>query len=493
MKKFISIMTIAALFAVSCDKATVGAPAEVEVVTPGLVKYTLTVNKPEDTKVAVDAQGSLTWEGGEVLTISCEAWEQTYQSDPVVTISQDGKQAAVTFSAPEHEGENVVVSLGSVAASVEGSQDPVLLGIATVEGLDEGQTGKVTLYPVAAHFRFTDIPEGVQKIKIAAVGGESVANEEAKLITVTGISGTECGVNILPGTYSTGLVLAFEGTKGAIVKSLSYDKALELSANSLRNISLSGASPVQLAGTVTPVTTYTNKENDLAKRLKIYGASVADFAASNLSASLADFVEFAGYTCEGKTATTDGVFADDFTVGNHTVVAAYNFVCGDLTVSLGSLKGTAVITGLPYEFAFSTSSKNYNANETSNEGWILHNTGVMSNQLWVANGGTIGYISKEFYAPANIDVNCTTIHKRYGTGDSTIYADCVSNDSTRSTSNSLSPAVTGNLSTNGYNGEVTSTGSATFTPSNKFFTISNSGVNGPLKYLYIHKVTILYK
>lgn len=404
MKKFISIMTIAALFAVSCDKATVGAPTEVEVVTPGLVKYTLTVNKPEDTKVAVDAEGALTWEGGEVLTISCEAWEQTYQSDPVVTISQDGKQAAVTFIAPEHEGKNVVVSLGSVDDEVEGSQDPVLLGIATVEGLAEGQTGKVTLYPVAAHFRFTDIPEGVQSIKIAAVGGESVANEEAKLISVTGISGTECGVNILPDTYSKGLVLAFEGTNGAIVKSLSYGTALELSANSLRNISLSGAASVQLSGTVTPVTTYTNKDNDLAKRLKIYGASVADFKASNLSASLADFVSLAGYTCEGKTST-DGVFADDFTVGNHTVAAAYNFVCGDLTVSLGSLEGTAYITGIPY-------SASTQADFTSNL-WTRNNaTWQSGGYLRIKNSAEL-----KLSAPADIDI---TIHSKYGAGYATI-------------------------------------------------------------------------
>lgn len=421
MKKFISIMTIAALFAVSCDKATVGAPAEVEVVTPGLVKYTLTVNKPEDTKVTVDAQGALTWVGGEVLTISCEAWEQTYQSDPVVTISQDGKQAAVTFSAPEHEGAEVYVSLGSVAASVEGSQSPVLTGVASVEGAAEGQTGSVTLSPAAAHFRFTDIPSGVQSIKIAAVGGESVANEEAKLITVTGISGTECGVNILPDTYSKGLVLAFKGTNGAIVKSLSFNNALTLSANSLRNISLSSASPVQLAGTVTAKTTYSqaiagekgtdeNGANNTANTNRVWDINHELTSVDNLSEALKSFVSFASYECDDQVLTSGNEFSS-ISLGEKDLKANLKFECGALSIPVGSLSTKVQITGLPYKV------DNF-ANEASN--WTPSNNSIAFKAdgiyLYTPTGVPTCTLKNKFYFPNNVAVLVNAILSKQSSG-----------------------------------------------------------------------------
>lgn len=380
MKKIYTLCLAAALiFAASCspmDTPEGDSNPPIGSQRPIIMKsYVITATKDAETKITVADNGSALWEEGDVIRVynANEAWDvKGYEA--TMTSGAGEQSATFTFDAPADRNEGFFVAYGVeesttidaakaqldivVPAAVATSAKPILAGytatkdeIGSVDLKAVAAYVKVTLTDEADAVRFFPVNNSAEKlagtILLGADGSLSTYASDAQVL----VSNPDdvFYVNLLPGTLSKGYIIDVQKGDAHMIKSVSYGKEYKLftagSFVKLKEIPAFAAATV--SGTVSPVTTYTNRENDLSKRLKIYGASTSAVAVSGLSEALASHVEFAGYSCEDKTST-DGVFADDFAIGNHTVTAAYNFICGEVTIPLGSIDGTAHITGIPY-------------------------------------------------------------------------------------------------------------------------------------------------
>lgn len=440
MKKIYTLCLAAALIlAASCTKPDNTSPSTRpgnSIQTPhksDMVSYTISVTKNEPTKVSVADDGSALWEEGDVIRVynTNEAW-QTTGYEATMTSGAGETSATFEFEAPADRNEGFFVTYGAEAtladgkinivipSAVETSAKPILAGYTATKD----EIGEVDLEAVAAYLKVT-LTDDADAVRFFAVNnpnenfaGNIIYEANGSLSTVPSESSVVVSkpsqtfyVNVLPCAYSLGYIIDVEKGGAHMIKSVSYGASKTLPISSFGKIAIPTFAAATVSGTVSPVTTYTNKDNTLANRLKIYGASVADKSVSNLSEALESHVELAGYACEGETST-DGVFTGDFAIGNHTVAATYNFHCGNVTIPVGTLNGTAVITGIPY----SASTKNdFSASEWNLKNTTWHNNGYLKIHDGVQTSSS--YAELKLFTPENIDI---TIHSKYSAGYATV-------------------------------------------------------------------------
>lgn len=444
MKKIYTLCLAAALiFAASCspmDTPEGDSNPPIGSQRPIIMKsYVITATKDAETKITVADNGSALWEEGDVIRVynANEAWDvKGYEA--TMTSGAGEQSATFTFDAPADRNEGFFVAYGVeesttidaakaqldivVPAAVATSAKPILAGytatkdeIGSVDLKAVAAYVKVTLTDEADAVRFFPVNNSAEKlagtILLGADGSLSTYASDAQVL----VSNPDdvFYVNLLPGTLSKGYIIDVQKGDAHMIKSVSYGKEYKLftagSFVKLKEIPAFAAATV--SGTVSPVTTYTNRENDLSKRLKIYGASTSAVAVSGLSEALASHVEFAGYSCEDKTST-DGVFADDFAIGNHTVTATYNFHCGEVTIPVTSTAtGTAIITGLPYSVSnFSNEKNNWTP---SNNSIAFKADGIY---LYTPTGAPKCTLKTMFYFPANVGVLVNAILSKQSSG-----------------------------------------------------------------------------
>lgn len=450
MKKIYTLCLAAALiFAASCTKPDNTSPStrpDNSIQTPhksDMVSYTFSVTKNEPTKVSVADDGSALWEEGDVIRVynANEAWDvKGYAA--TMTSGAGESSATFEFEAPADRNEGFFVAYGVeesttidaakaqldivVPAAVATSAKPILAGYTATKD----EIGSVDLKAVAAYVKVT-LTDEADAVRFFPVNNPTEKLAGTILLGADGTLSTYASdaqvlvsnpddvfyVNLLPGTLSKGYIIDVEKDGAHMIKSVSYGAEKTLAAGSFGKLSIPTFAAATVSGTVSPVTTYTNRENDLSKRLKIYGASTSAVAVSGLSEALASHVEFAGYSCEDKTSH-NGVFADDFTIGSHTVTATYNFHCGDVTIPVTSTAtGTAVITGLPYSAVPPTQNNGWTADQGSSK--VDWKSGYVS----LGDGGTATadprVKSPDFYSPVadlavNINTEGTIYTKRVG-------------------------------------------------------------------------------
>lgn len=445
MKKIYTLCLAAALIlAASCTKPDNTSPSTRpgnSIQTPhksDMVSYTISVTKNEPTKVSVADDGSALWEEGDVIRVynTNEAW-QTTGYEATMTSGAGETSATFEFEAPADRNEGFFVTYGAEAtladgkinivipSAVETSAKPILAGYTATKD----EIGEVDLEAVAAYLKVT-LTDDADAVRFFAVNnpnenfaGNIIYEANGSLSTVPSESSVVVSnpsqtfyVNVLPCAYSLGYIIDVEKGGAHMIKSVSYGASKTLPISSFGKIAIPTFAAATVSGTVSPVTTYTNRENDLSKRLKIYGASTSAVAVSGLSEALASHVELAGYACEGETST-DGVFTGDFAIGNHTVTAAYNFHCGGVTIPVGSIEGPAYITGLPYSAVPPTQNNGWTADQGSSK--VDWKSGYVS----LGDGGTATadprVKSPDFYSPVadlavNINTEGTIYTKRVG-------------------------------------------------------------------------------
>lgn len=404
-----------------------------------MVSYTISVTKNEPTKVSVADDGSALWEEGDVIRVynTNEAW-QTTGYEATMTSGAGETSATFEFEAPADRNEGFFVTYGAEAtladgkinivipSAVETSAKPILAGYTATKD----EIGEVDLEAVAAYLKVT-LTDEADAVRFFPVNNSAEKLAGTILLGADGTLSTYASdaqvlvsnpdnvfyVNLLPGTLSKGYIIDVEKDGAHMIKSVSYGSEKTLAAGSFGKLSIPTFAAATVSGTVSPVTTYTNRENDLSKRLKIYGASTSAVAVSGLSEALASHVEFAGYACDGETSA-DGVFTGDFEIGSHTVTATYNFHCGDVTIPVTSTAtGTAVITGLPYSAVPPTQNNGWTADQGSSK--VDWKSGYVS----LGDGGTATadprVKSPDFYSPVadlavNINTEGTIYTKRVG-------------------------------------------------------------------------------
>lgn len=379
MKKIYTLCLAAALiFAASCSpmdtpegdsNPPIGSQRPIR-----MKSYVITATKDAETKITVADNGSALWGEGDVIRVynANEAWDvKGYEA--TMTSGAGETSATFEFEAPADRNEGFFVAYGVeesttidaakaqldivVPAAVATSAKPILAGYTATKD----EIGSVDLKAVAAYVKVT-LTDEADAVRFFPVNNPTEKLAGTILLGADGTLSTYASdaqvlvsnpddvfyVNLLPGTLSKGYIIDVQNEGAHMIKSVGYGAEKTLASGSFGKLTIPAFAAATVSGTVTPVTTYTNKDNTLANRLKIYGASVADKSVSNLSEALESHVELAGYSCEGKTST-NGVFSDEFAIGNHTVTATYNFHCGEVTIPLGTINGSAVITGLPLQ------------------------------------------------------------------------------------------------------------------------------------------------
>lgn len=426
MKKIYTLCLAAAMiFAASCtpmDTTDGDSNPPIGSQRPIIMKsYVITATKDAETKITVDDNdGSALWEEGDVIRVynANEAWDvKGYEA--TMTSGAGTTSATFEFDAPADRNEGFFVVYGTTATLADGelnievpsevatSAKPILAGYTATKD----EIGAVDLKAVTAYLKIT-LNDEVESVRFFAVNnpteklaGTVVYTKDG--ITTDGIKTVPDNaqvlvtnpsevfyVNLLPGTLSQGYIIDVQNEGAHMIKSVSYDSEYtNFAAGSFGKLTIPTFAAATVSGTVSPVTTYTKRENDLSKRLKIYGASTSAVAVSGLSEALASHVELAGYSCEGKTST-NGVFSDDFAIGSHTVTATYNFHCGDVTIPVTSTAtGTAVITGLPLQCT----------NRASYAGWTVGFSNNTTNTYSMYNGQTA--TSPEFNFVGDVKVS----------------------------------------------------------------------------------------
>lgn len=442
MKKIYTFIFAALAFAASCTPSVEpdgeGNPPIGSQVPIIMKSYTITATKDADTKVSVADNGtqvtSVKWEEGDAIRVynTDSSWDANgYEA--TLTSGAGKSSATFTFEAPEDRESGFFVVYGTTAtledgkvyinvpAIVPGTAKPILAGYTNAEG----SIGSVDLQAVCAYMKVT-LKEPVDAVRFFAVNngeGERLAGTvtfgtkgivsttpaSESILTVnnppnnpSNNPSTTFYVNILPCTLSQGYIIDVVKGSEHMIKSASYNSEKTF-APSFVKLALPKFTPVTVSGTLTPKTTYSEKDNTLANRLRIYDASVTGLTKNDISTQLADCVQFANYTCKDKdivNVSTSGTFSEDFTIGEHTVAANYKFVCGGVTIdNVAALTAPAYITGLPYKSDFANNSNewSYSQNAMKKDANGVH--------FYTATGQPVATLKNKFIIPETTNIS----------------------------------------------------------------------------------------